>query len=87
MEIPKKVRVGRRDYHIVLTGKKDRRDYGYTIYGTRTIVIHKPNKSETFWHELTHAVLYEMGHKQHADEAFVGRFAELLDKAIKTARF
>jgi hypothetical protein len=40
---------------------------------------------ETFWHELTHAVLYEMDHPLYRSEVFVTRFAQLLNKAINSA--
>ena len=42
---------------------------------------------ETFWHEVTHGVLYEMGHPFWRNEKFVTRFASLLTRAIETARF
>lgn len=42
---------------------------------------------DTFWHEVTHAILYEMGHKLYRNEAFVTKFANLLTKAIHSAKF
>lgn len=42
---------------------------------------------DTFWHEVTHAILFEMGHKLYRDEAFVTKFANLLTKAIHSAKF
>lgn len=42
---------------------------------------------DTFWHEVTHAILYEMGHKYYKDERFVTHFAHYLNRAIRTARF
>ena len=44
-------------------------------------------RANTFWHELTHAILYDMGNKLTHDEKFVTAFADRLDQAIKTARF
>ena len=44
-------------------------------------------RSNTFWHELTHAILYDMNNKLTHDEHFVTAFADRLDQAIKTARF
>jgi hypothetical protein len=43
---------------------------------------------DTFWHELTHAILADMGmHALNNDETFVTGFANRLTKAIQTARF
>ena len=45
-------------------------------------------RSETFWHETTHAILAAMGrHKLNNDEKFVTEFAKLLDEAVHTATF
>jgi hypothetical protein len=47
-------------------------------FSTRAIVIckneDKARERNTFWHELTHAILFEMGHKQCRDEKFVTEF-------------
>jgi Zn-dependent peptidase ImmA (M78 family) len=43
---------------------------------------------ETFWHELTHAILHDMGeHQLNNRESFVEEFANRLARAIQTARF
>lgn len=42
---------------------------------------------DSFWHELTHAILHEMGSGLYRDEKFVTKFANLLTKAINSARF
>jgi len=44
-------------------------------------------RSETFWHELTHAILYDMGNRLTYNEKFVEAFSKRLDKAIRSARF
>lgn len=41
---------------------------------------------ETLFHEMTHAILYEMNHPLWRDEKFVKRFAKHLTDAICTAR-
>ena len=43
--------------------------------------------NDTFWHELTHAVLFEMGSPLHTDERFVTAFSSRLSHAINTAEF
>jgi hypothetical protein len=42
---------------------------------------------DSFWHELTHAILHEMGSGLYRDEKFVTKFANLLTKAINSAKF
>jgi len=42
---------------------------------------------DTFWHELTHAILKDMGSKLEANEDFVCAFSSRLNKAILSARF
>lgn len=42
---------------------------------------------DTFWHELTHAILYEMDSSLYDNEAFVGQFSRMLTKAINSAEF
>jgi hypothetical protein len=44
--------------------------------------------SETFWHELVHAILWDQGYfKLCKDERFVARFAAALNKTIASAKF
>jgi hypothetical protein len=41
----------------------------------------------TFWHELTHAILKDMKHPQHTDEKFVSAFSDRLTSAVISAKF
>lgn len=43
--------------------------------------------AETFWHEVTHAILRDMDHPQWDDETFVTAFSKRLTQVIYTARF
>jgi len=43
--------------------------------------------AETFWHEVTHAILHDMDHPLWKDETFVTAFSKRLSKAISSARF
>ena len=65
--------------------------HGRIYLGTRAIVIHnnedKAVDRNTFWHELTHAILHEMGNKLGRNEAFVTEFADKLSGAIDSAKF
>ena len=47
----------------------------------------KAQRQETFWHEVTHAILHDMGHKLYTNERFVTDFASRLSKAITSAKF
>jgi hypothetical protein len=101
MKIPKQVTIGRTPHLVrtkneVLVGKTI--CHGSFEEGTHTISIAQGNpdrgykytadeRSNTFWHELTHAILYDMGNDLTHNEKFVTAFADRLDQAIKTARF
>ena len=47
----------------------------------------KEEIANTFWHELTHAILHDMKHKLETDEKFVTAFADRLTQAVNSARF
>jgi hypothetical protein len=101
MKIPKEVVIGDTPHQIctkkhLVVGKTLCR--GSFNEENRTITIAQGNtergyvysadeRSNTFWHELTHAILYDMDCKLTHDEKFVTAFANRLDQAIKTARF
>lgn len=97
MKIPKQVTVGDNPYTVtaVTAIPKCR---GQVNYEKREISLSKRNEklgyaytkaevANTFWHELTHAILDDMGNKLAYDEKFVTAFSDRLDQAIKTARF
>lgn len=102
MKIPNEVKIGKTKIRVlkpyaVRVGK----DACRGCYNWATKEIHVANytpsgkhkyspseKSNTFWHELTHAILHDMGEKKLNDnEQFVSDFADRLDQAIKTAKF
>jgi hypothetical protein len=93
--IPSEVRVGKRKYKVeraeVIAGCK-----GDVTYETRTIRIASRSsyyaytneeQYNTFWHELTHAILRDMGSPLEANEKFVKSFADRLTNAITSAKF
>jgi predicted SprT family Zn-dependent metalloprotease len=93
--IPTNVKVGKRKYNIVQApAQRYRYALGYIEYTPQIIHVHTVRKNgnpisedkqlEIFWHELTHAILYEMGNKLHRSEAFVTEFSKLLHQAIKS---
>jgi predicted SprT family Zn-dependent metalloprotease len=99
MTIPTSMQVGEHKYGIHTVKYMPRKGaMGVTYYGNKCISVatHSnksrtqfapPDFNETFWHELTHAVLFEMGSTLYKDEVFVTRFAEHLSRAIDTAEF
>ena len=88
--IPTRVTIGKRHYWIHQKPRK-KGLRGRVYFGTRAIVIHNnPDKAvdrNTFWHEITHAILFEMGTPQFRDERFVTEFADKLSGAIDSAIF
>lgn len=87
--IPKTVKVGKNKYWVHLRPAK-KGLYGRIYYGTRAIEINQRDPARdrnTFWHELTHAILYEMNNGLCHDETFVTEFADKLSGAIDSARF
>jgi hypothetical protein len=101
MKIPKEVTIGNTPHQIctkksIVWGNKI--CHGFFDEDARTITIAEGNplreykydadeRSNTFWHEITHAILYDMNNKLTHDERFVTEFSNRLDQAIKTARF
>jgi len=96
VQLPYYIRVGSKNYHIVpvphLGGH-----LGYIDYNDKTILVAtchpKTGKLRTerqqaysFWHEVTHAILKDMGHKLEANEEFVDAFAIRLNDAIHNAK-
>ena len=99
MEIPARITVGSRLY-VINRRKRPRKrlTVGEVNYTKQyiDIITHSnwtgrafksEELSDTFWHELTHAILYEMGHPLHNDEAFVTKFSGLLNTALLSAEF
>lgn len=100
LELPRSIRVGKKRYSIdIVETMLQRGDMARVHYDRRKIEIgQRSNKTgrkftedqmgDSFWHELTHAILHDMGrHRLNEDEAFVTEFANRLYNAVKSARF
>jgi hypothetical protein len=99
MEIPKQVKISGKTHKVRMVRTLDTRGMmGETDHAKRqiTVATHsnlsgKSFKAEamadTFWHELTHAILADMDHVLWDDEKFVTQFANRLTEAIHTAKF
>jgi hypothetical protein len=42
--------------------------------------------ADTFWHEVTHAILYDMSHSLWRNEKFVTTFSQRLTEVVLTAK-
>ena len=99
MKIPTSVKVGNKKYVIHKVKQMQKKGImgavnykaGAIFLATHSNIANQRFKreevSDTFWHELTHAILKDMGSKLEADEKFVTAFSERLNNAILSARF
>ena len=98
MKIPKQITVGKKTYKITRPQTvQDPASYGRTYFDDKRIDIavfdNLGNKfsteevDDTFWHELTHCILYDMGHDLWDNERFVTAFANRLSDAVNSAKF
>jgi predicted SprT family Zn-dependent metalloprotease len=96
--LPASLRIGRHRYTVEVVHRMRGRRMGSIDYQQRRITLgtvstltarpYRPGQvRDTFWHEVTHGILYEMGHALSRNEAFVSEFATMLTRAIETARF
>jgi hypothetical protein len=99
LKIPRKIKIGNAWYEINKVKIMDTPDaMGSTNYRARCIKLashsntrytkyRQEDTNETFWHEITHAILFEMGHKLATNEKFVEAFSKRLSRAIDSAKF
>ena len=97
MRIPKEITVGSKTYAVFKAPALERKgilgriDYDNEVIWLATHDSHgnKLAQSEmvdTFWHELTHAVLHDMRNSLCDDEKFVTAFSNRFSHAINTAK-
>lgn len=97
MKIPKQITVGKHTYTITRPQTiQDPSAYGRTyfhqkrielaLYDNNGIAYEQEEVDDTFWHELTHAILYDMGHDLCDNERFVTAFANRLCNAVNSAK-
>ena len=98
MRIPKRITVGRTKYKVLVNADELEDDaMGAINFGLKIILIRtqfddgkrvaKEEINNSFWHEMTHAVLFDMGHELYNNEVFVRSFANKLSDAIDSAKF
>jgi predicted SprT family Zn-dependent metalloprotease len=97
MKIPKQITVGKHTYTIKRPHTvQDPASYGRTYFDDKVIELAVYDKfgnkfeqeevDDTFWHELTHAILHDMGHYLYDNELFVTAFANRLSDAVNSAK-
>jgi hypothetical protein len=99
MLIPKKVKVGRKWFDVeMLDTMPSKGKMGRVFFTSQLIQVAKRSNrtgrtfkpaeiSDTFWHELTHAILHDMEHPLCRNERFVSGFSERLNQAVNSARW
>ncbi len=96
--LPSSLKIGKRRYEVnvqrhILRATRGPVNYTYgfirlATHNTRTgRNFHHAEVHDTFWHKVTHGILWEMGNRPYQNEKLVGQFANLLTKAIESARF
>ena len=100
LTLPRRIRIGKKQYTIdIVETMLNRTDMARIFYDKQQIQIGKRSgmtgrrygrreMHTSFWHELVHAILYDMdAHALNRNETFVTEFAKRLSKAIDSARF
>jgi len=98
--IPRRIQVGKKLYSIeVVEAMLEKKHMGKVYYPQQTIKLglssnvtgrryRKEEVQDTFWHEVVHAILHDMGlDTLNHNEKFVTGFANRLTQAINSARF
>jgi hypothetical protein len=84
MQIPKSIKIGRKSYSV--SNVNMRGQVRGKVYPDVELIELRGNDPYVFWHEVTHAILHDMG-ANWKDEKFVIAFSKRLNQAIQTARF
>lgn len=102
IDIPLSFKLGNKKYKVdevdSLKSAGGRSLMGQVNYEKRTVTVathnartkRKYDKGEvanSFLHELTHAILQDMGSKLEGDECFVTNFADRLQEALETFKY
>ena len=98
MQIPKQFQLGTKRYTVETVQHTKPKGTMGTIYydlcrveiatnsGLSNRSFKQEEMTDTFWHEVTHAILRDMKHKQWNDEKFVTAFSKRLTQIITTAK-
>lgn len=92
MQIPKSFKLGKQTWTVVPRADGADYLYGRAYPGYRVVQVcervdrTEAQRSETFWHEVTHAILHDMKDPRWNDEKFVTAFSKRLNQVINTAK-
>ena len=98
LQIPASFKLDRRPYLVSLVRHtKPVGTMGSVVYFSRRIEIAthsglnqrkftREELADTFWHEVTHAILHDMGNKLWRSEKFVTEFSRRLTEVVLTAK-
>jgi hypothetical protein len=98
MPIPSSFNIGRSTYLVDVVPALPHRRLGYVSYTRQRVYIARMDSkwkdvppremADTFWHEVTHAVLHDMNMpKLRDDETFVIEFAKRITQVVHSAEF
>lgn len=95
MKLPRHIKIGKTRYTVAwFDAMLEQMGFFRPVLRAINVAIRKKGKprkpeaiAETFWHEVTHAILHDMDHPLWKDEKFVTAFSKRLSKAIDSARF
>jgi hypothetical protein len=97
MELPKTIKIGAIKYTVLPVKQQVFKGcLGFIDYDGADIMVSTSKDSrprsdaavaQTFWHEVTHGILYDMGHRLESNEKFVEQFSRRLSNAIRSAKF
>ena len=97
MQLPTAIKLGSTRYTVEpIPGTIKPGCLGHISYDAKTIMVstHKNARmrsdsaiAQTFWHEVTHGILKDMGHRLESNEEFVDQFSRRLSDAIRSAKF
>ena len=83
MQIPSSFKLGKRKYNVstvrIAKGVRGR------VYPSMALIELRGDDPYVFWHEVTHAILHDMGDTRWKDEKFVTEFSRRVNQVIKTA--
>jgi hypothetical protein len=96
VKLPKRITVGRKRFKVeqvpvIKDAEGNATVMGRISFGAKRIQVSTKYPAaeirNTFWHEMTHAILDDMGHDLTHNERFVTAFANRLSDAIDSAKF
>lgn len=98
MLIPKKFTISDKTFNVTVVDKMRRSGrMGSVDHHTKEVLVGSKSNltgrsfrteevSETFWHEITHAILFDMGNPLWNNETFVTQFSRRLNEVVNTAK-